>query len=101
MGVGTHRNHRIAKNSEVGPRTLSFDRVGGVRVAKIEMGHQCRGEVASGRGAYHADALWIDLPLRRVGADESYRASGVFEHPRMPITVRAEPILDDKRSDAV
>ena len=57
------RDDRVAEDHEVGPAAYAVDRVGGVRVALVEVRAGGRGQMPAGRKAHDADFLRIDLPL--------------------------------------
>src|SRR2546423_1309352 len=101
MAVHSHRDYRITKNPKVGPAALPIYGIAGVRITQIEMGHQCRSEVTACRRADDADTVRINLPFGRIGANKPDGAGSIFEHPWMPVTVGAEPILHHEATDAV
>ena len=57
--------------------------------------------MAAGGRADDADAFGVELPLVGAGAHRADCAGRVLQHDRMPIAVRAEPVLQDERRDAV
>src|SRR5260370_29988983 len=96
-----HRDDRVAKDAQIGPRALPLDWVERVGVAAVEMSQQRGGEVAAGRRAHDANALWVEEPFGRAGPDGSHGARGVLQHGRVVVTTRAEAVIEHEAGDAL
>src|SRR5882672_2029342 len=57
--------------------------------------------MSTGGGTHDADAFGIDFPFGGAGAHGADGALGVFQHARMPVALRSEPITQDKGGDAI
>ncbi len=69
-----HAYDRIAEDSQVGPRRLAVDRIGGRLIAVVAVGEQREGEVAACRTADHSHPFRIDAESRGAVPDEPHRA---------------------------
>ena len=93
------RYDRIDEDREVGARRLLRDRVGGLGIARVEMGGGSRGKVAAGREADDPHLPWIDPPFGGLGPDGADRPRRVGEgHKRPP---RGEPVFEHNPGDAL
>src|SRR5580765_6841835 len=101
MRVRPHADHGVAKDANIGAAALAIDRIGGVRFAGVEMGYRGRREMSAGGGTHDADAFGIDLPFSGAGTHRTDGALGIFQHARMPVALRTEPIPQNEGADAM
>ena len=95
----SHRDHGIDQNHQVGPGTDSFDRIGSVGLAELEVRADCRRDVTAGGESKDADTLRIDVPFTRPRTHCANRARRILQRGRMMVS-RSEPILEHERSNA-
>lgn len=93
-------NDRVRKNGEVGSRADTRERVGGVGVTCDEVRRQRGGQVPAGGKANDPDAVGIDFPPIRFGADDANCAGDVVERRRVVIA-RRDTVTENKCGDSV
>jgi len=96
-----HRDDRIAEDADVRPRALPLNRVGRIRVARIEMRHQRRSQMPACRRADDADAMGINLVIVRVCPHPAHRARHILKFSRIMVAAGAEPGFQDEAGDAM
>ena len=101
MRGGFHRDHRIAQDSEVGPRAEPFDGIRGVRVSVVPFGKERGGEVPACGGADNDDLVRVETVCGRARPDEAQRAGGIGQHHGMPVAIAAEPVVEDEGFEPV
>src|SRR6478672_7581998 len=94
------RDNRIGKDHEVGPATLTVDRVATVRVSVVEMGSSRGRKMSACRKPPHANAVGIDTKFRRMCAYIPDGALCIAELDGM-VVFRAQAIPKYKGRDAV
>ena len=96
-----HRDDGITQHAQIRTTTLPLDRVSRVGLARVEMCEQRRRQMSACRRSHNADPLRVDPPLCRLGARQPHPPHRILQHARMPVPVRAQPIIQHKRADAV
>ncbi len=91
-----HADDRVAEDGKIGPAACALDRVVRVGFARIKMRRGRRGQMSACREAPDADALGVDVPLRRAGTYHAESALHILHRRRMMIA-RRQPVLKDKR----
>ena len=82
-GVRDERYDRIHQDGEVGSRTETVDRVGGIRVTGVELGGGGGGEMATGGETHDTNLAGVDVPLGGAVAHGPKRAVRVHERGQM------------------
>src|SRR5258708_7144103 len=70
---------RVDRNCEIGSAAELVGSVDGVVEALVVVGADGSGQVGSGGKAKDADALWVDIPLGSMLADQTHGALGILE----------------------
>ena len=96
-----HADDRINEHREIRTAAQFVDRVGGIGIARVEMGVDGGGEMTAGGEAHDAHLGRVDFPIGGMAAREAEGALHVVHRHGMTVAVRGETIFQDETGHAM
>src|SRR6187401_1051751 len=95
----THRDDRINKHHQIGPRTHLFDRIRRTTCSQIEVSTKRRSQMPARRKSDDPDLARIDVPLLRIRPNISNGARSI-EQLVWLVVRHSQSVLENKCGDA-